>query len=65
MQLDDLKTTIFQLSDDELAVFARWFENYMAEVWKNRIEEDIRFGRLESAGRKIDAKSVAEPYQQP
>jgi hypothetical protein len=53
--LDELEAAVAHLPGDELVAFARWFEEYLADVWDRRIEEDIRAGRLDEAGRRADA----------
>lgn len=55
MSLPDLQAAVSQLPNDELTTFARWFEEYLADVWDRRIEEDIQAGRLDEAGRRADA----------
>ena len=44
MTLHDIESTVKNLSDDELTVFARWFEEYLSDAWDRRIEEDIAAG---------------------
>ena len=55
MSLDELETAVANLPGAELAAFARWFEEYLADAWDRRIEADIRTGRLDDAGRRADA----------
>ncbi|OHB81381.1 MAG: hypothetical protein A2V98_21860 [Planctomycetes bacterium RBG_16_64_12] len=55
MSLDELETAVANLPAEELAAFARWFEEYLADAWDRRIEADIRTGRLDDAGRRADA----------
>lgn len=55
MSLDELETAVTKLPAEELAAFARWFEEYLADAWDRRIEADIRAGRLDEAGRRADA----------
>lgn len=55
MSLNDLETAVTRLPDEELAAFARWFEEFLADAWDRRIEADIQAGRLEEAGRQADA----------
>jgi len=55
MSVDELETAVAKLPPEELASFARWFEEYLAEAWDRRIEADIRAGRLDEAGRRADA----------
>jgi hypothetical protein len=47
---------VSQLPASELATFARWFEEYLADAWDRQIDEDIRAGRLEEAGRRADTE---------
>lgn len=55
MSLDELEAAVSHLPSDELAAFARWFEEYIADAWDRRIEADINAGRLDEAGRRADA----------
>ncbi len=55
MSLQELESAVSQLPADELNAFARWFEEYLADAWDRRIEEDIKAGRLDEAGRRADA----------
>jgi hypothetical protein len=51
----ELEAAVTKLPPDELAAFARWFEEYVADAWDRQIEEDIRSGRLDEAGKQADA----------
>ena len=55
MSLHELETAVTHLPVPELTAFAQWFEEYLADAWDRRIEEDIRAGRLDKAGRQADA----------
>lgn len=55
VSLSELEAAVSRLPEDELAAFARWFEEYMADAWDRRIEEDVQAGRLDEAGRRADA----------
>ncbi len=55
MSLNELESAVVQLPADDLILFAKWFEEYMAEAWDRRIETDILAGRLDEAGRRADA----------
>jgi hypothetical protein len=55
VSLQELESAVSQLPADELSAFARWFEEYLADAWDRRIEEDIKAGRLDEAGRRADA----------
>ncbi len=54
MSRQELESAVKQLSSEELAAFASWFEEYLADAWDRRIEEDIRAGHLDRLGRKAD-----------
>ena len=55
MSLQELESAVMRLPPTELATFAQWFEEYLADAWDRRIEADIREGRLDEAGRRADA----------
>jgi hypothetical protein len=55
MSLQEIETAIAQLPADELATLSQWFEEFLADQWDQRIEEDIKAGRLDEAGRRADA----------
>ncbi len=55
MSLDELESAVARLPDEQLAAFARWFEEFLADTWDRRIEADIQAGRLDEAGRRADA----------
>lgn len=55
MSVEELESAVTQLPADELSIFARWFEEYLADAWDRRIEADIQAGRLDEAGRRADA----------
>jgi uncharacterized membrane protein YccC len=55
VSLSELETAVSSLPAEELATFAQWFEQYLADAWDQRIEEDLRAGRLEEAGQRADA----------
>lgn len=52
MSLQELENAVAQLPNDELATFARWFEEYMADEWDRQIESDINSGKLDPAGKR-------------
>jgi uncharacterized membrane protein YccC len=55
VSLHELESAVSRLPADELTTFARWFEEYLADAWDRRIEDDIKAGRLDEAGRRADA----------
>jgi hypothetical protein len=54
MSLPELESAVSSLSREQLSEFAQWFEEYLAEAWDRRIEDDIAAGKLEAAGRQAD-----------
>lgn len=55
MRLNELKTAVSHLPPEELAAFARWFKEYLADTWDRCIEADVEAGRLDEAGSRADA----------
>ncbi len=55
MSLTDLETAVTQLPPSELAAFARWFQEYVADAWDRQIEADILAGKLDKAAAEADA----------
>ena len=54
MSVEELQSAITSLSAEEIDRFSRWLDEYRADLWDQRIEADIRDGRLEAAGRRAD-----------
>ena len=54
MSVIELEKAIANLSAEELARFAGWFEEYMADQWDRQIEQDAVAGRLDQILRKVD-----------
>ena len=54
MSLNELTNAVTQLPEADLAAFARWFEEYIADAWDRRIEADALAGRLDKAGKQAD-----------
>ena len=55
MSIHELETAVAQLDRDDLTEFARWFEEYQADLWDRQLEEDVAAGRLDGLGRRADA----------
>ena len=54
MGVDELQVEIARLSDEELESLSRWLDEYRADLWDRRIEDDMLAGRLDAAGRRAD-----------
>lgn len=50
----EIEAAVTNLPHAELAAFARWFEEYIADAWDRRIEADTLAGRLDKAGQQAD-----------
>ena len=55
MSITDLEVAVTRLSEDELLAFSRWLEEYIADEWDRQIEENIRAGRFDAAGKRARA----------
>ena len=55
MSVQELETAVSELSPDELARFAKWFEDYQADEWDRQFEADVAAGKLDALGRQADA----------
>ena len=54
MNVDEVEKAVKNLSPSDLADFSKWFEEFLAEIWDQRIEADIKSGRLNSLGKQAD-----------
>jgi hypothetical protein len=55
MSVKELENAVSQLSHQEMAEFARWFDEFRADEWDRQLEADIKAGRLNEVGRRADA----------
>ena len=56
MTITEIEQAITHLSDQELAEFREWFDEYFAQLWDKQIEEDAKSGRLD----KLIADATAD-----
>ncbi|MFZ5819150.1 MAG: hypothetical protein ACOYYJ_04540 [Chloroflexota bacterium] len=56
MTITELEQAVTQLSDEELARFRAWFDEYYADLWDKQIEEDVKAGRLNKIIAEVDAE---------
>jgi hypothetical protein len=54
MSVEELESVVSGLSADELSRFSHWFEEFMADQWDGRIEQDLKAGRLDSALKRAE-----------
>jgi hypothetical protein len=55
MTLNELESAVTGLPAQDLAAFAHWFEEYLADAWDRQIEADVRASRLDRAGLEAGA----------
>jgi len=55
MSVQELESVVSRLSSDELSRFSEWFEEFLADQWDRKIEEDVLAGRLESSVKRSNA----------
>jgi hypothetical protein len=54
MSIAQLQEIVSHLPADELASFARWFEEFLADLWDQQIEADALAGRLDAVAHRAD-----------
>ena len=54
MTITELEQADTQLSEEELARFRAWFDEYYADLWDKQIEEDAKSGRLDKLIAEVD-----------
>ena len=55
MSTVELEKAVQQLPPQELNNFTVWFEEYISDLWDERIERDVLHGRLAHLAAKADA----------
>ncbi len=48
MSREEIESAIAQLPASEVAKLAKWFEEFQARVWDQRLEQDAEAGRLDA-----------------
>jgi hypothetical protein len=46
----EIEAAVVKLSDDELAAFRDWFNEFDADAWDRQFEKDALSGRLDALG---------------
>jgi hypothetical protein len=54
VSVEELEAVVSRLSPDELSRFSEWFEEFLADQWDRKIEQDVLAGRLDSAVKRSD-----------
>lgn len=55
MSVQELESQVTRLSKPDLAAFAQWFEDFVADAWDKQIETDIANGKLDHLAKQADA----------
>ena len=50
--LNEIKTSVTNLSASDLKEFRRWFDEFDAEQWDRQFEQDVSDGKLDALARK-------------
>ena len=59
MGVKQIERAIAQLPAKDLAELMSWLEDYHAQVWDKRIEEDLEAGRLDALLAEVDKEHKA------
>lgn len=60
----DIQEAVAQLSDDDLARFRSWFEDFDAKIWDEQFEDDVNAGRLDALADRALADFRAGRYEE-
>lgn len=63
MDLEQIQRAITQLPPKDLAKLMSWLEDYHAQVWDKRIEDDLEAGRLDALLAEVEEECEAGPIQ--
>lgn len=59
LDVQQIEKAITQLAPKELAELVSWLEDYHAQVWDKRIEEDLEAGRLDKVLAEVEEEYAA------
>jgi hypothetical protein len=54
MNITELKTAVKELSQNELAEFAEWFNEFQEALWDKQIEQDMKAGKFDALIRQTE-----------
>ena len=52
MQVSEIIENIKRLSDDDLSLLMEWIENYEQRIWDEKLEQDIKSGKLDKLSKQ-------------
>ncbi len=56
MSVREIEAAVCELPPDDLAAFAKWFEEFVATAWDRRFETDVAAGQLDTLGEEALAE---------
>ena len=59
MSVQELEAAVSDLSPDDLARFAEWFDTFREDAWDRQIAADAAAGRLDALIEEADADVAA------
>lgn len=62
--VQELELAVKRLSDQELAHFREWFQEYDAKLWDEQFERDAKSGKLDSAAKRAIENFRAGKYKE-
>ena len=54
--VQELKSTVSQLSSYDLNLFREWFDEFDAKIWDQQFERDVKLGKLD----KLAEQAIAD-----
>lgn len=51
-KIEEIEQQIRNLSDAELIEFRQWYAQFDAQVWDEKLDADVRAGKLDALGEK-------------
>ena len=54
MDIKEIESAIVRLPPSKLAEFAEWFEEFQMRAWDERLEQDLKAGRLDELIKQAD-----------
>jgi hypothetical protein len=59
MTLQELESTVSQLTPEQFATFRDWFHRFENEAWDKQFEDDVKVGRLDRLADEAIAEDLA------
>ncbi len=54
MSVGEIESAVERLPSDQLAAFTKWFEDFVADAWDRKFEEDVVAGKLDHLAKQAD-----------